>query len=103
MGADNLPAWMTSGRAVLCQKHPRKGQTVENYCSVTYFPLRWKLLLGVIAGEIYDYLEEKKLLPEEHKGCRRGSRETKDQLLTDKTVLKDCKKMHINLSMGWID
>ena len=36
-------------------------------------------------------------------GCRQGSRGTKDQLLFDKTVLKDFKKRHINLSMTWID
>ena len=34
------------------------------------------------------------------KGCRRGSHETKDQLLINKTVLKD---WHTNLSTAWID
>ena len=58
-----------------------------------------KLLTGVIAEEMYDYLEQEKLLSEEQKGCRRVSRGTKDQLLIDKTVLKD----HTNLSMVWID
>ena len=43
------------------------------------------------------------MLPEEQKGCRRGSRGTKDQLLIDKTVLKDCRERHTNLSMAWID
>ena len=42
-------------------------------------------------------------MPEEQKGCKRGSRGTKHQLLIDKTVLKDCKKRHTNLSMAWID
>ena len=42
-------------------------------------------------------------MPEEQKGCKRGSRGTKDQLIIDKTVLKDCKKRHTNLSMAWID
>ena len=37
-------------------------------------------------------LNEKKILLEGQKGCKRGSRETKDQLLIDMTVLKDCKK-----------
>ena len=37
------------------------------------------------------------------KKYRRGSCETKDPLLIDKTVLKDCKKRHTNLSMAWID
>ena len=57
----------------------------------------------MIAEEIYNYLERKKILPEEQKGCKRGSRGTKDQLSIDKTVLKDYKKRHTNLSMAWID
>ena len=56
MGDDNLPAWMTPGLAVLCQRDPRKGHTVENYCPITCLPLRWKPLLGMIAEEMYDYL-----------------------------------------------
>ena len=27
----------------------------------------------------------------------------KDQLLIDKTVLRDCKRRHTNLAMAWID
>ena len=38
-----------------------------------------------------------------NKKCRRGSRGTKNQLLIDKTGLKDYKKRHTNLSMAWID
>ena len=63
----------------------------------------WKYLIGVIAEEMYNYFEREKILPEEQKGCKKGSRGTKDQLLIDKTVLKDYKKRHTNLSMAWID
>ena len=63
----------------------------------------WKFLTGVIAEEMYSYLELEKILPEEQKGCKRGIRGTKDQLLIDETVLKNCKKRHTNLSMEWID
>ena len=94
MGDDSLPAWMMHGRTVLCQKDPRKSNAIENYRPVTCIPLMWELLTGVIAEEMYDYLEQEKLLPEDQKGCRRRSRGTKDQLLIDKTVLKDCKKRH---------
>ena len=31
----------------------------------------WKLLTGVIAEVMYDYLKQEKLLPKEQKGCRR--------------------------------
>ena len=64
MGDDSLPVWMTHGRTVLCQKDPRKGNAVENYCPFTCLPLMWKLLAGEIAEDMYDYLEQEKLLPE---------------------------------------
>ena len=34
--------------------------------------------------------------------CRRKSRGTKDQLLIDKIILKDCKERRTNLAMAWI-
>ena len=51
----------------------------------------WKLLLGIVTDEIYNHLEENDLLPDEQKGFRRSSRDTKDQLLTDKTAIKNCR------------
>ena len=48
-------------------------------------------------------MNKKKILPEEQKGCERGSPGTKAQLLIDMRVLKDSKKRRTNLSMAWID
>ena len=64
-GEDDLPAWMTYGRTVLCQKDPAKGNAVENYRPITCLPLIWKLLTGIIADEMYIYLESENLLLEE--------------------------------------
>ena len=41
----------------------------------------------VIADQIYAYLYHKKLLPEEQKGCEKGSRGTNDLLYIDKAVI----------------
>ena len=57
------------------------------------------IMTGMLAGKMYSHLERKNVLPSEQKGCRKGSRGTKDQLLIDKTVLRDCKKRH-NLVMA---
>ena len=103
IGENELPGWMTYGHTILCQKDVSKGNTVENYRPITCLPLMWKLLTGVIAEEMYTYLEGENLLTNEQKGCKRMSRGTKDQLLIDKTVLKDCRKRHTNLAMAWID
>ena len=103
MGEDSPPTWVTYGPTVLCQKDLKRANLAENYRPITCLPLLRKLLTGMIAEETYTYLELEKLLPEEQKGCKRGSRGAKNQLLIDKTVLKDCKKKHTNLSMAWID
>ena len=50
---------------------------------------------------MYCFMENENLILEEQKGCRRESRGTKDQLLIDKTILKDCKKRRTNLAMAW--
>ena len=102
-GVRNLPEWITYGRTVLCLKDPERGNAVDNYRPITCLPLMWKLLTGMIADNLYGYLEREKNLPDEQKGCRRESRGTKDQLLIDKAILKDCRKRHTNLARAWID
>ena len=84
-----------------CLKDHSKGNAVDNVRPVSCLPLMWKLMKGVIAEAMYKHLEG--ILPEEQTGCRRRSRATKDQLLFDKAILKDCKRRHTNLAMAWID
>ncbi|XP_063599202.1 uncharacterized protein LOC134775604 [Penaeus indicus] len=98
-----IPKWMTTGKTVLCQKDPDKGNAADNYRPISCLPLMWKLMTGIISNVLYDFLEDADKLPNEQKGCRRRSRGTKDQLLIDKTVLNDCRKRHTNLGMAWID
>ena len=43
------------------------------------------------------------LFPSEQKGCRRKSQGTKDHLIVDIFILRNCKRRHTNLSMAWID
>ena len=49
------------------------------------------------------FMENGNSLPEEQKDCRRKSRGTKDQLLINKKILKDCRKRKPNLAISWID
>ena len=94
-----VPGWMTTGRTILLVKDVEKGNEVDNYRPITCLPLIWKLLTGVISDAIYDHLERSKLLPEEQKGCRKNCRGSKDHLLIDKAVLKNCKRRTVGLSM----
>ena len=65
--------------------------------------LTWKLLTGIIAHEIYGFLENEGILPEEQKACQRKSKGTGDQLYIDKMLLQEVKRRKKNLAMGWID
>jgi hypothetical protein len=63
----------------------------------------WKLFTGVIADSLYEHLDSNHVWPVEQKGCRRKTRDTKDQLLINKMLLRDSKRRKTNLSMAWID
>ena len=69
-----LPSWLTKGKTPLLQKDKSKCNIASNYRPITYLPLIWKLLLGVIVAQIYGHLHQEKLLPEERKGWERRSR-----------------------------
>ena len=88
---------------MLCVKYATKSNGADNFRPITCLPLMWKLVTGIIAESIYGFLEGNMVLPNEQKGCRRKSRGTKDQLITDKMVLKDCRRRNTNLAMAWID
>ena len=98
-----VPEWLTKGTTVLIMKDTKKGTHVANYRPITCLSMLWKVFTGVLYQEIYDHLEANHLLPVEQKGCRKRSRGTKDQLLIDKMIIKNCKRRHTGLAMGWID
>ena len=98
-----VSSWLTRGRTSFLQKDKSKGNVASNYRPITCLPLVRKLLTGVIADRIYTHLHQEKLLPEEQKGCRKGSRGINDLLYIDRAVIKDVKSRNKNLAMPWID
>ena len=95
-----MPSWLTRGRTSLLQKDKSKSNVASNYRPITCLPLMSKLLTGVIADQIYAHLDQEKLLPEEQKGYRKGSRGTNDLLYIDRAVIKEVKSRNKNLAMA---
>ena len=87
----------------MLQKDKSKGNVASNYRPITCLPLMWKLLTGIIADQIHAHLDQEKLLPEEQKGYRKGSRGTNDLLYFDRAVITEVKSRNNNLAMAWID
>ena len=81
-------------------KDVKKGSVTSNYRPITCLPVVHKLLTGMIAEDISDHLVGNGLFPDERKGCKKRMRGTKDQLVIDKAVWKDCKKRKTNLTTG---
>ena len=63
----------------------------------------WKLLLEVIADQIYGHLDQQRLLLEEQNGCKKISRGTSDLLYIDKAIIREVTSGKKNLAMTWID
>ena len=71
---------------------PRENEP-NNHRPITCLHLTWPLLTGIIADEIYGFLENEGLLPEKQKDCRRKSKGNKEQLHIDKMLLQEVKPM----------
>ena len=95
-----MPSWLTTGQTSLLQKDKSKGNVASDYRPVTCLPLMRKILTGVITDEIYAHLDQQKLLPEEQKGCRKGSTGTNDLFYTDRVVIKEVTSRNKNLAMA---
>ena len=103
LNTGECPNWMTTGWTALILKDPSKGNQPVNYRPITCLPLMWKALTAVLADKLYAHLENQGIIGDEQKGCRRNTRGTKDHLLVEKAVLRDCKSRKTNLAIGWID
>ena len=65
---------------------------MSNFRPVTCLLFIWKSLTDILAENLYEHLEKTNSLPWEQKRYRKGSQGTKDQLLIDKMIVKDCKR-----------
>ncbi len=97
-----IPEWLTTGTTILLSK----GQNTEdpkNYRPITCLPTMYKIMTQAISNRIYNHLDDNNILPPEQKGCRKGLRGCKDQLLVSKLIMDLTKKQKKNMCMSWID
>ena len=62
-----------------------------------------KILTAQIREEIYYSLTNRRLFPEEQKGCRKGSRGSAELLYIDQHILNESETRRKNLAIAWID
>ena len=84
-------------------KGSKKDGVASNYRPLTCLSILRKLLTGVIGDEIYGHLETSTFLQNKQKVCCRESIATKDELLIDKTISRNCRKVKRNVAIRFID
>ena len=94
------PEWMIKGRICLILKHEKKENETSNFRPITCLPIMWKVFTGILGGQVYGHMEREKLLLDEQKGCRRQSKGTRNHLMINKMVIKNCKRRMRNLSVA---
>ena len=52
----DIPEWMVTGKTILCQRDSGNGNAVDNYRLILCLPFMWKLMIGIIANSVYEYL-----------------------------------------------
>ena len=69
----------------------------KNYRPITCLTTMFKFIKFVLTEYTYSFLIDSGLIPDEQKGCKRGSYGCKDQLLINKMILE------ITCQISWID
>ena len=99
---DQNPDWLTKGTTYLLPKNEETSNP-KNYRPITCLSTMYKLITSISTERLYQFLDSNNILPEEQKGCKRGSYGCKDQLLINKMILENCHTKQKNLSTAWID
>jgi hypothetical protein len=83
-----MPKRLTAGVTFLIPKN-EKTDNPKNNRPVTCLPKIYKLLTSIISRRMQIYVEDENLMPKEQKGCCRGSKGCKDQLLISNAIYKN--------------
>ena len=62
-----------------------------------------KILTAQIREEKYYSLINRRLFPNEQKGCNKGSRSIAESIYIDQHILNESKNRRNNLAMAWVD
>ncbi|CAD7079165.1 unnamed protein product [Hermetia illucens] len=99
---DLVPPFFTKGITFLIPKE--QGASCPSKCRpITCLPTIYKVFTSVLCANISKHLDVHKLIAEEQKGCAKGSRGCKEQLIIDTVAVKQAVHQKRNISTAYID
>lgn len=78
-------------------------QNPKNYRPITCLNTLYKIISAILAQKITSYIRAENILSEEQKGCCKGAKGCKEQLVIDAIVGGQVKRKKRNLAVAWID
>jgi hypothetical protein len=88
--------WVTTGITILIPKQENTERT-KHYRSIICASTMYITITSIISKQTHKYTDDRNLIPKEKKGCCRGSKGCKDQLLIAKAILQECKSRKKNV------
>ncbi|KAI5731448.1 hypothetical protein M8J77_010139 [Diaphorina citri] len=97
-----VPVFLTAGKTYLL---PKKECTTDpsKYRPITCLQTFYKIMTSCIADLLNEHIEKEKIMTEEQKGCKKGAKGCKEQLIIDSVILKHAQNKNRNLSCCYVD
>lgn len=88
-----MPEYLTRGKTYMLPKD-NDTKNPAKYRPITCLNTTYKLLTGILTDRLYAHLTRNGVLAEEQKGCRRGSKGCKEQVLLDSVIVGSNRRLH---------
>lgn len=88
-----MPEYLTRGRTFMLPKD-NDTKNPAKYRPITCLNTTYKLLTGILTDRLYAHLTRNGILAEEQKGCRRGSKGCKEQVLLDSVIVGSNRRLN---------
>lgn len=99
---ENVPLFLTEGKTYLLPKGKRSPDP-SKYRPITCLQTFYKILTSCITVLLNAHIENENIMTEEQKGCRKGAKGCKEQLIIDSVILNHAMKKNRKLSCCYID
>ncbi len=99
---EKIPPFITEGRTYLLAKG-KKSTDPSKYRPITCLQTVYKIMTSCVAKMISKHLDSQNLMSDQQKGCRRGTKGCKEQLIIDLNILNEVKKKKRKLYCCYID
>ena len=97
-----MPQWMMTSKTILLPKNTET-EKAKNYRPIACLNIMYKLYTGILNQFIDDHCESNSIITIEQAGGKKGSWGCTDQLLINKMILDEVRKLRRNIFTMWFD